>query len=94
MTPETAAGLISLLSLLKDLGAYGVLGAGIWLLLTGRVVTRGHLNDVVAAKDRELSKSEARGDEWKRLADRQTNDIGAPLAATVREQLGAQRDAR
>lgn len=91
MTPDTAAGLISTLSLLKDLGAYGVLGAGIWLLLTGRVVTRGHLNDVVAAERAQVAKAEAREAEWARIAKRGTEDIAAPLAAEVSAQLKALR---
>lgn len=88
MTPETAAGLISLLSLLKDLGAYGVLGAGVWLLLTNRVVTRKHMDEVVAAvtasRDVQTSEAKAREEEWKRLAIRGI-DIAVPLATAVKE---------
>lgn len=101
MTPESAASLIGLLTLLKDLGAYGVLGAGIWLLLTGRVVTRGHLNDVVTSERQRTADAhagqaaaEVREAEWRRLAMRGTDEIAAPLATVVREQLGAQREAR
>lgn len=91
MTPEGAAGLISLLSLLKDLGSIGVLGAGIWLLLTGRVVTRKHMDEVVAAviaaRDVQTAEAKAREDEWKRLAVRGV-DIAIPLATAVKD-LGA-----
>lgn len=95
MTPETAAGFISLLSLLKDLGAFGVLGAGFWLLLSGRLVTRGHLNDVVAGKNAEIAKAEARESEWARLAKRGADDIIPPLVQDARAQVSERmRDLR
>ena len=94
MTPEQLAGLLSLGSLLKDLGALGVLLLLVWLLLDGRLVTRGHLNDVVAGKNAEIAKSEAREAEWRRLATRGAEEIIPPLASAVREQLGSQREAR
>lgn len=91
MTPESAAGLLAVLSTLKDVGAFGVLGMGCWLLLTSRIVTRGHLNDVVAGKNAEIAKAEAREAEWRRLAVRGADEILPPLVAVarmrVREQL-------
>lgn len=94
MTPEQIAGLGSLLWTLKDLGAFGGLGLLVWLLLTGRVVTRGHLNDVVGGKNAEIAKAEAREAEWARLARRGTDDIAVPLATIVKEHLEARREAR
>lgn len=94
MTPEAIAGIVSLLSLLKDLGALGILGMGFWLVLDGRLVTRGHLNDVVAAERASTAKAEAREAEWHRLAVRGADDIIPPLVTATREQLNAPRDAR
>lgn len=90
MTPEQVGGLLSLLSLLRDLGAYGVLGVGCWLLLTGRVVTREHLNDVLAGKNAEIAKAEAREAEWRRLAVRGADEIIPPLASVVRARVQEQ----
>jgi hypothetical protein len=90
MTPESAAGLISLLSLLKDLGAFGILGFGFWLLLDGRLVTRGHLNEVVAAERQQALDAKAREAEWKRLATRGTDEIIPPLAVVAREHVREQ----
>jgi hypothetical protein len=85
LTPEQIAGLGSLLWTLKDLGAFGGLGLLVWLLLTGRVVTRGHLIDVVAGKNAEIAKAEAREAEWARLAKRGVDDIIPPLVVEARE---------
>lgn len=90
MEPETVAGLVSTLTLLRDLGAYGGLGLLVWLLLTGRVITRGHLNDVVAGKNAEIAKSEAREAEWRRLAVRGADEIIPPLATVVRDRVQEQ----
>lgn len=96
MTPESAAGLLSLLSLLKDLGAFGILGVGFWLLLSGQLVTRKHMDEVVsqvvAARDVQTAEAKAREEEWKRLAIRGT-DILEPLASAVKE-LGSGQGAR
>lgn len=92
MTPEQIAALISLGSLIKDLGAIGGLLFLIWLLMEGRLVTKGHLNDVVASERAATAKAEAREAEWRRLATRGTDEIAAPLARAVREQLGTQRE--
>lgn len=96
MTPEAAAGLLSTLNLLKDLGAYGVLGAGFWLLLTGRLVTRGHLNDVVQAERQAKLDAQAREAEWRRLAVRGAEEIIPPLATVakvhVQEQVRGLRE--
>lgn len=94
MTPEAATGLISLLSIVKDLTAFSVLAVVFWLLLDGRLVTRGHLNDVVRAESEKTAILDGVASEWKRLAKRGTEEIAAPLADAVREQLGGQRDAR
>lgn len=98
MSPEQLGALLSLGSIIKDLGAIGGLLVLIWLLLDGRLVTRGHLNDVVASERTQAAKAEAREAEWKRLATRGADEIIPPLASAVREQLGAppgpQRDAR
>ncbi len=88
MTPEGAAGLLAILSTLKDAGAFGVLGMGIWLLLTSRLVTRGHLNDVVAGKNAEIAKAEAREAEWRRLAVRGADEIIPPLVRDTRAHIG------
>lgn len=90
MDPEAAAGFLSLLALLRDLGAYGGLGLLVWLLLTGRIVTRGHLNDVVAGKNAEIAKAEAREAEWRRLAVRGADEIIPPLATVVRDRVQEQ----
>lgn len=90
MDLESASGLLSLLALLRDLGAYGGLGLLVWLLLTGRVVTRGHLNDVVAGKNAEIAKAEAREAEWARSAKRGADEIIPPLVADVRAQVREQ----
>lgn len=87
MTPEQLGALISLGSLLKDLGAIGGLLLMLWLILDGRLITRGHLNDVIAAERAQTAKAEAREGEWKRLATRGTDDIAVPLASAVRESL-------
>ena len=91
MNPDQIAGVASLLLTVKDVGAFGVLGMGCWLLLTSRIVTRGHLNDVVAGKNAEIAKAEAREAEWRRLAVRGADEIIQPLAqgarAHVTEQL-------
>jgi hypothetical protein len=91
VTPDSAAGLLAVLSTLKDVGAFGVLGMGCWLLLTSRIVTRGHLDDVVAGKNAEIAKAEAREAEWRRLAVRGADEILPPLVTVartrVREQL-------
>lgn len=95
MTPEQ---LVSFGWALKDLGAFGGLGFILWLLLTGRVATRGHLNDVVTGKNAEIAKAEARADEWKAEAKRLANEIVPPLAsavrATVQEQIRELREPR
>ena len=88
MTPEGAAGLLAILSTMKDVGAFGVLGVGVWLLLTSRIVTRGHFNDVVAGKNAEILKAEAREAEWRRLAVRGADEIIPPLVRDVRGQIG------
>lgn len=90
MTPEQLAALISLGSLLKDLGAIGGLLVLIWLILDGRLVTRGHLNDVTAGKDAEIAKAEAREAEWRRLAVRGADEIIPPLATVVRDRVQEQ----
>lgn len=90
MDPEAAAGLLALLAQLRDLGAYGGLGFLVWLLMTGRVVTRGHLNDVVAGKNAEIAKAEAREAEWRRLAVRGADEIIPPLATVVRDRVQEQ----
>ena len=91
MTPEGAAGLLSLLSLAKDLTAFTVLVVGFWLVLDGRLVTRKHMEEVVAAvvaaRDVQTAEAKAREDEWKRLAVRGV-DIAIPLATAVKD-LGA-----
>lgn len=90
MTAEQLGALISLGSVLKDLGAIGGLLVLIWLLLEGRLVTRGHLNDVVAGKNAEIAKAEAREAEWARLAKRGADEIISPLATDVRTALQKQ----
>ncbi len=95
MTPDNAAALLALLSTIKDVGAFGVLGMGVWLLLTSRIVTRGHLNDVVAGKNAEITKAEAREAEWRRLAVRGADEIIPPLVRDARAQIGERlRDLR
>ncbi len=88
MTPEAAAGLLSLLSVAKDLTAFSVLVVGFWLVLNGQLVTRKHMDEVVsavvAARDVQTAEAKAREEEWKRLAIRGT-DILEPLASAVRE---------
>ncbi len=81
-----AAGLLALLERLRDLGALGGLGLIVWLLLTGRLVTRGHLNDVMAGKNAEIVKAEAREHEWKLQAMRLADDIVPPLVSDIRGQ--------
>lgn len=93
MTPEAIAGLISLGTLLKDLGAIGGLLVLIWLLMEGRLVTRAHLNDVVTSERAQVADAKAREAEWKRLATRGADEIIPPLASAVRE-LGAPREPR
>ena len=87
----SAEQLLTLMTTLRDLGAYGGLGVLVWLLLTGRVVTRQHMNEVVsqviAARDVQTAEAKAREDEWKRLAIRGI-DIAVPLASAVKD-LGA-----
>lgn len=90
MDPEAAAGLLSTLALLRDLGAYGGLGLLVWLLLTGRVVTRGHLNDVVAGKNAEIEDAKAREAEWKQQAKRLADEIVPPLATVARARVQEQ----
>lgn len=82
MSPEE---IVSLGWALKDLGAFGGLGLIVWLLLTGRVVTRGHLNDVVASERAQTAKAEAREAEWARLAKRGADEIIPPLVIESRE---------
>jgi hypothetical protein len=82
VTPEE---IVSLGWALKDLGAFGGLGLIVWLLLTGRVVTRGHLNDVVAGKNAEITDAKAREAEWARLAKRGAEEIIPPLVVEARE---------
>lgn len=95
MTPEAATGLLSLLSILKDMSAFSVLGIVVWLLLDGRLVTRGHLNDVVAGKNSEIAEAKAERDEWRRLAKRGTDEIIVPLLPAAREAVREQiRDLR
>lgn len=90
MDAEAAAGFLSLLALLRDLGALGGLGFLLWLILTGRVVTRGHLNDVMAAKNAELENVKAERNEWKTEAKRLADEIVPPLAAAVRSTVQEQ----
>lgn len=90
MTPEAATGLLSFLSVLKDASAFTILGVMVWLLLDGRLVTRGHLNDVVAGKNAEIAKAEAREHAWKSLATRGATEIISPLTAVVVEQARSQ----
>lgn len=92
MTPEQLGGLLALGSYLKDAGAFGGLTLIIWLLLSGRIVTRGHLSDVVAAERARQAETAAWGNEWRRLAIRGANDILPPLASAVQEQLVARKD--
>lgn len=87
MTPEQLAALISLGSVLKDLGAIGGLLVLIWLILDGRLVTRGHLNDVLTAERANTADAKAERDEWKRLARRGADDIIPPLVTDVRAQV-------
>lgn len=93
MTPEAAAGLLSLLSVAKDLTAFSVLVVGFWLVLDGRLVTRKHMDEVVAAviaaRDIQTAEAKAREDEWKRLAVRGT-DILAPLITVARDRVHEQ----
>lgn len=84
MTPEQLGALLSLGSLLKDLGAIGGLILLIWLLLEGRLVTRGHLNDVVTAERQNTADAKAERDEWKQEAKRLANDIIPPLLEPVK----------
>jgi hypothetical protein len=88
VSPEGAAGLLAVLGTMKDIGAFSVLGVGVWLLLTSRIVTRGHLNDVVAGKNAEIAKAEAREAEWRRLAVRGADEIIPPLVRDARGQVG------
>lgn len=88
--PPEATGILSLLNILKDISAMGVLGIGFWLVLDGRLVTRGHLNDVVAGKNDEIIEARAVGAEWKRLATRGTDDIIVPLLPAAREVIREQ----
>jgi hypothetical protein len=88
VNPDQISGLAALLLTLKDLGAFGGLGLLVWLVLTGRMVTRGHLNDVVAGKNAEIAKAEAREGEWRRLAVRGANEIIPPLVQEARAQTG------
>lgn len=87
MTPEAATGVLSLVSMLKDLTAFSVLGIGFWLLLDGRLVTRAHLNDVVQAEREKTAIEAGEKAEWKRLATRGTDEIIVPLASAVRVQV-------
>jgi hypothetical protein len=93
MTPEAASGLISLLSIAKDLTAFSVLMVGFWLVLDGRLVTRRHMDEVVAAvvaaRDVQTAEAKAREDEWRRLAIRGT-DLIAPLIPVARERVHEQ----
>lgn len=93
MTPEQIASLVSLGWAAKDLGAIAGLGFVLWLLLSGRVVTRRHMDEVVEAvvksKDVQVEEAKIREREWHRLATRGADDIIAPLASAVRHQLGA-----
>lgn len=93
MTPEAAAGLLSLLSIAKDLTAFSVLVIGFWLVLDGRLVTRKHMEEVVAAvvaaRDIQTAEAKAREEEWKRLAIR-GQDIIEPLASVARDRVREQ----
>lgn len=90
MTPEAGAGLLSLLSIAKDLTAFSVLAAVFWLLLDGRIVTRGHLNDVVQAERQQTADARAEREEWKLEAKRLANEIVPPLLDSIKEQTRAQ----
>lgn len=92
MTPEQLGGLLALGSYLKDAGAFGGLILIIWLLLDGRLITRGHLSDVVKAQAVQEARLEAWGNEWRRLAIRGADDILPPLASAVRERIAAKQD--
>jgi len=88
VSPEQIGALLSLGSVLKDLGAIGGLLVLLWLVLDGRLITKGHHAEVVAAEKAATVRVEAWGTEWKRLATRGSDEIIVPLATAVR-QLGA-----
>jgi hypothetical protein len=70
------------------------LGLIVWLLLDGRLVTRGHLNDVVAAERAATADAKAREAEWRRLATRGADEIIPPLVLAARDRLTADRNAQ
>lgn len=97
MTPEQITSIASLAWMIKDAGAIGSMAYLLYLLLSGRVVTRRHMEEVVAqvvaARDVQTTEAKTREDEWKRLATRGT-DIIEPLTQAIRDQNSARRDIR
>ena len=66
---------------------------GIWALLTGKVITRGHHDDVVKDRDNTITKGETREAEWRRIALGLT-ETQQELAPDVREVLRQRREVR
>lgn len=68
-----------------------LLGLNVWALMTGRVVTRGHLEDVIKEKDEQIRKGEMRETERQRVADGLT-EVLTEVAPVVRKALRAERE--
>lgn len=69
-----------------------LLALNIWALVSGQVVTRGHLRDLLHEKDEQIRKGELREKERQRVADGLT-EVLTEVAPVVRKALREERSA-
>lgn len=70
-----------------------LLALNIWALVFGRVVTRGHLQDLMHEKDEQIRKGELREAELKRVATGLT-DVLTDVSPIVRKALREEQTPR
>lgn len=77
-------------SLLGQGGAAFILAGVVWAIITGRLVPRKTLEDLVSERDKRIAAEAARADEWHKAAEAQDarNDI---LSRQVDQLLDAAR---